>query len=140
MQQLFEKYEKDGFRILAFPCNQFGAQVRALCNVFCMPEIHGFQLQEPKDLPEIEKFVTSSFGVTFPLMDKIDVNGPSAHPLFKEMLNTSDVIAWNFHKVIRIIDCVSCHPSLLSPPSGPPIKKNLASPIFYSSLLTARAI
>ena len=120
MQQLFEKYEKDGFRILAFPCNQFGAQVRPFSIGYFGPEVSCSLLQEPKDLPAIEKFVTSSFGVTFPLMDKIAVNGPDAHPLFKEMLNANDVIGWNFHKVFCLLHlCVSIGWQHARAPVGP---------------------
>jgi glutathione peroxidase-family protein len=69
--------------VLAFPCNQFGEQ-------------------EPNPDEEIKKQVTQKFGVTFPLMSKIDVNGPKAHPLFKflkKQLGGGD-IKWNFEKFL----------------------------------------
>merc|ERR1711916_351634 len=81
LQKLHEKYNADGLEILAFPCNQFGGQ-------------------EPASLPEILKNTAADYGRTFPLQDKIDVKGPQAIPLYKEMLNTESVITWNFHKFL----------------------------------------
>lgn len=76
-----------GFSVLAFPCNQFGAQ-------------------EPGDDPAIVTFCRDSYGVTFPVFSKIEVNGPGAHPLFawlrrecRGFLGTSS-IKWNFTKFL----------------------------------------
>jgi glutathione peroxidase len=83
LQTLYNKYKDKGFVVLAFPCNQFGEQ-------------------EPNPDEEIKKQVTQKFGVTFPLMSKIDVNGPKAHPLFKflkKQLGGGD-IKWNFEKFL----------------------------------------
>lgn len=88
LQQLYNKYsEKEGLRILAFPCNQFAGQ-------------------EPGNSEEILNFV-KRYNVTFDMFEKIDVNGENAHPLWKwlkiqkggEGLVTND-IKWNFTKFI----------------------------------------
>lgn len=81
LQKLYQKYQDQGFTVLGFPCNQFGAQ-------------------EPGSADEIKTFTSGRFGVTFPLMEKIEVNGPNEHPLFsylKSATNTSKV-QWNFNK------------------------------------------
>ncbi|PNW85678.1 hypothetical protein CHLRE_03g197750v5 [Chlamydomonas reinhardtii] len=86
LQDLQDKYGKQGFVVLGFPCNQFGAQ-------------------EPGSNQTIKQFAKSNYGVTFPLMSKVDVNGPGAEPLFdwlktqKGGLLTSD-IKWNFSKFL----------------------------------------
>ncbi|KAJ9528459.1 hypothetical protein QJQ45_020346 [Haematococcus lacustris] len=64
LQATYNKYSRFGFTILGFPCNQFGQQ-------------------EPGSEAEIKSFCTSTYDVTFPLFSKVDVNGPNAHPLFK---------------------------------------------------------
>ena len=76
-----------GLRILAFPCNQFGKQ-------------------EPGDAEEIANFCKLTYDVTFPMFAKIDVNGPSAHPLYEYLkaeakgLMGSKSIKWNFTKFL----------------------------------------
>ncbi len=87
LQQLYEKYKDRGFEILAFPCNQFGAQ-------------------ESGTNEEIALFCETNFKVTFKLFDKIDVNGENAAPLFKILtkaypgiLGTKNV-KWNFTKFL----------------------------------------
>ena len=69
LQDLYKKYFNQGFEILGFPCNQFGSQ-------------------EPGTDQEIVEFCNINYDVTFPLFSKIEVNGPSAHPLFNFL--TSD--------------------------------------------------
>jgi len=81
---LYSKYEKDGLRIAAFPCNQFAGQ-------------------EPGTEPEIKKTVTEKFHVTFDMYSKIDVNGSGAHPIYKYLKMKKggtlfDAIKWNFSK------------------------------------------
>lgn len=85
LQPLYEKLEPQGFVVLAFPCNQFGGQ-------------------EPGSADEILSFV-SQYGVSFPMLAKVDVNGPNTHPLWKflkaqkgELLG--DDIKWNFAKFL----------------------------------------
>ncbi len=95
LEELYEKYKDQGFVILGFPCNQFGAQ-------------------EPGDNAEIKNFCTSTFSVTFPMMSKIDVNGESADPLYKFLKKEQggilgDEIKWNFTKFLvdregRVVD------------------------------------
>lgn len=87
LQRLYSKYNDKGFEILAFPCNQFGNQ-------------------EPGDNNEIKEFCTTNYSVTFPLFDKIDVNGDDAHPLYVFLkdkapgsLGTKS-IKWNFTKFL----------------------------------------
>ena len=64
LQELYDQYGKDAFMVLAFPCNQFASQ-------------------EPGTDEEIQNFCKLNYGVTFPVMSKIDVNGDNAHPLFQ---------------------------------------------------------
>lgn len=86
LEELYEKYKDQGFVILGFPCNQFGAQ-------------------EPGGNAEIKNFCTSTFSVTFPMMSKIDVNGDDADPLYKFLKKEKggildDYIKWNFTKFL----------------------------------------
>lgn len=87
LEKLFEGYKDRGFEVLGFPCNQFGNQ-------------------EPGDAEEIAQFCKLNFGVTFPLMAKVDVNGENASPLFDWMkgeapgLMGSKGIKWNFTKFL----------------------------------------
>lgn len=86
LEELYEKYKDQGFVILGFPCNQFGAQ-------------------EPGGNEEIKNFCTSTFSVTFPMMSKIDVNGDDADPLYKFLKKEkggilADEIKWNFTKFL----------------------------------------
>ena len=86
LEELYRKYKDRGFEILAFPCNQFGAQ-------------------EPGDAEEIQNFCTLNYDVTFPLFAKIDVNGSDADPLFEHLRAQKrglmgDRIKWNFTKFL----------------------------------------
>ena len=63
LEALYEKYTKEGFEILDFPCNQFGSQA-------------------PGTIQEIHQFCTANFNINFPQFDKIEVNGAQAHPLY----------------------------------------------------------
>ena len=87
LEALYRKFKDRGFAVLAFPCNQFGAQ-------------------EPGDAAEIASFCTVTYDVTFPLFAKIDVNGPGADPLFDRLkkdapgLMGSRGIKWNFTKFL----------------------------------------
>jgi glutathione peroxidase len=87
LQALYEKYEKDGFVIIGIPANEFGKQ-------------------EPGTNEEIEKFCTSKYSVTFPMMSKIVVKGEGIDPLYK-YLTTKETkpqpagdITWNFEKFL----------------------------------------
>jgi len=87
LEALHRKYAEKGFEVIAFPCNQFGAQ-------------------EPGDEDEIKNFCSLTYDVTFPLMAKVDVNGDSADPLWAYMkeqqagLLGSRGIKWNFTKFL----------------------------------------
>lgn len=87
LEALHEAYGNKPFQVLGFPCNQFGAQ-------------------EPGRAAEIAAFCSSTYGVKFPLFDKIEVNGPGRHPLYawlteqkKGFLGSRD-IKWNFTKFL----------------------------------------
>ncbi|MEY4268945.1 MAG: hypothetical protein RLZZ58_161 [Pseudomonadota bacterium] len=87
LEALYRDYKDRGFEVLAFPCNQFGAQ-------------------EPGDAAEIANFCSLTYDVSFPLMAKVDVNGSNADPLFTYLkkqqagfLGTSG-IKWNFTKFL----------------------------------------
>jgi glutathione peroxidase len=87
LEALYRKYQDKGFVVLGFPCNQFGAQ-------------------EPGDAAEIASFCSLTYEVDFPMMRKIDVNGPQTHPLYawlkhqKKGLLGSEGIKWNFTKFL----------------------------------------
>ena len=87
LQEIYSKYSDKDFEILAFPCNQFGAQ-------------------EPGSNEEIKEFCDINFNVSFKIFDKINVNGASASPLFKHLKNEakgvmgSEAIKWNFTKFL----------------------------------------
>jgi glutathione peroxidase len=87
LEKLQEEYSTRGFDVLGFPCNQFGAQ-------------------EPGSPEEIAEFCSTTYGVTFPMSEKIDVNGDDKHPLYAELEKTADSeghtgdIRWNFEKFL----------------------------------------
>jgi glutathione peroxidase len=85
LEAVYEKYKDQGFVILGFPCNQFGAQ-------------------EPGTDEEIKQFCTSKYFITFPLFDKIEVNGPNRHPLYVALAGENSPfpgnITWNFNKFL----------------------------------------
>lgn len=87
LEEIYKKYKDRGFEILAFPCNQFGSQ-------------------EPGTNEEIKEFCSINYDVTFPLFDKIDVNGDNAHPLYKFLTDAkpgvlgTKAIKWNFTKFL----------------------------------------
>lgn len=105
LQELYKKYNAKGLTVLGFPCNQFGAQ-------------------EPGSNTTIKKFAQSSYGVTFPLFAKVDVNGGGADPLFdwlkaqKGGIFGND-IKWNFSKFLvdREGNVVGRFPSTTTPAS-----------------------
>lgn len=87
LEELYEKFKDKGFTILGFPCNQFGAQ-------------------EPGSEQEIQQFCELNFGVKFPLMAKINVNGDDADPVYKWLKESApgilgiEMIKWNFTKFL----------------------------------------
>ena len=87
LEKMHEKYADRGFSVVGFPCNQFGEQ-------------------EPGSPDEIATFCSTTYGVTFPLSEKIDVNGDNRHPLYKQLTAVADAegvdgdIRWNFEKFL----------------------------------------
>jgi glutathione peroxidase len=87
LELLQKQYGDSGFSVLGFPCNQFGAQ-------------------EPGSNEEIAQFCSMTYGVTFPLFDKVEVNGPGRHPLYAILTETPDAeglagdVEWNFEKFL----------------------------------------
>ena len=87
LEQLHERYADRGFSVVGFPCNQFGGQ-------------------EPGSAEEIQQFCSASYGVTFPMFEKIEVNGPGRHPVYTELTALPDGegeagdIQWNFEKFL----------------------------------------
>lgn len=82
LEATYQKYKSQGLTVAGFPCNQFGKQ-------------------EPGTNEEISTFCSTKYNVTFPMFDKIEVNGPGRHPLYKELIGTGGKdIAWNFGKFL----------------------------------------
>jgi glutathione peroxidase len=87
LEKLHEHYAERGFEVLGFPCNQFMGQ-------------------EPGTADEIREFCSTTYGVAFPIFEKIDVNGANRHPLYAELEETADAdgeagdVKWNFEKFL----------------------------------------
>ena len=80
LQALHEKYAKDGFSVLGFPCNDFGGQ-------------------EPGSEADIKTFCSSRYNVSFPMFSKVAITGENKHPLFAALTSTTPV-QWNFEKFL----------------------------------------
>lgn len=91
LEALQKKYEAKGFTVIGFPCNQFGGQ-------------------EPGTAEEIQQFCSTTYGVTFPMMEKIEVNGAGRHPIYQALTPLKDPtgrngdIQWNFEKFVVSAD------------------------------------
>ena len=87
LETLHEEYRDRGFTVLGVPCNQFKGQ-------------------EPGTAEEIAEFCSATYGVTFPMTEKVDVNGADAHPLYQRLTETPDAtgtagdVLWNFEKFL----------------------------------------
>jgi glutathione peroxidase len=87
LERLQQRYTDRGFTVLGVPCNQFGGQ-------------------EPGTADEIQTFCSTTYGVSFPLLEKADVNGADRHPLYTELTRLPDTageagdISWNFEKFL----------------------------------------
>lgn len=87
LERLQERFGDKGFSVIGFPCNQFAGQ-------------------EPGTAEEIETFCSTTYGVTFPMFAKIDVNGPDRHPVYAELTRAADAqgeagdVQWNFEKFL----------------------------------------
>jgi len=91
LEKLHEKLAPRGFSVIGFPCNQFGAQ-------------------EPGTPEQIQTFCSTTYGVTFPLTEKIEVNGAGRHPIYQALTQVADAaghkgdIRWNFEKFVISAD------------------------------------
>ena len=91
LERLQKTYGDKGFSVIGFPCNQFGAQ-------------------EPGSAEEIATFCSATYGVTFPMMEKVDVNGDDRNPVYEELTAFPDAdgeagdIQWNFEKFLVSAD------------------------------------
>ncbi|WP_329136385.1 glutathione peroxidase [Streptomyces sp. NBC_01476] len=91
LERLQQRYADRGFTVLGVPCNQFAGQ-------------------EPGTAEEIQTFCSTTYGVTFPLLEKTEVNGEGRHPLYAELTQAADAegtagdIAWNFEKFLVSAD------------------------------------
>jgi len=91
LEALQKKYESKGFTVVGFPCNQFGAQ-------------------EPGSSEEIAEFCSTNYGITFPIMEKVEVNGPNRHEVYKALTPIPEAggqagdIRWNFEKFVISAD------------------------------------
>ena len=85
LESLYQKYKDEGLVVLGFPCNQFGGQ-------------------EPGTSEDIKSFCSLNYGVTFPMFEKIDVNGPNQHPLYSFLSGENSPfqgrVKWNFSKFL----------------------------------------
>jgi glutathione peroxidase len=87
LEELQKQFADRGFSVAGFPCNQFGGQ-------------------EPGSAEEIAEFCSATYGVSFPMFEKIDVNGTNRHPIYTELTQTTDSegeagdIQWNFEKFL----------------------------------------
>ncbi|MFJ9082930.1 glutathione peroxidase [Streptomyces sp. NPDC102384] len=87
LEELQKQYADRGFTVLGVPCNQFMGQ-------------------EPGTADEISEFCSATYGVTFPMTEKVDVNGEERHPLYANLVDTADAeghtgdIRWNFEKFL----------------------------------------
>jgi glutathione peroxidase len=87
LERLHERFADEGFAVVGFPCNQFGGQ-------------------EPGTADEIAEFCSATYGVDFPLFEKIEVNGPGRHPIYQQLTAVADAdgeagdVQWNFEKFL----------------------------------------
>jgi glutathione peroxidase len=87
LEALHEEYADRGFTVIGVPCNQFGGQ-------------------EPGTVEEIAEFCSATYGVTFPMTEKVEVNGAGAHPLYQRLATAPDdageagPVIWNFEKFV----------------------------------------
>ncbi|ATE57131.1 glutathione peroxidase [Actinosynnema pretiosum] len=87
LERLHAKYAPQGFSVVGFPCNQFGGQ-------------------EPGTAEEIATFCSATYGVTFPMFEKVEVNGENRHPVYEALVESADTdgaagdVQWNFEKFL----------------------------------------
>src|SRR6478672_9238292 len=91
LEQLQEQYADQGFTVVGIPCNQFGGQ-------------------EPGSSEEIAEFCSATYGVTFPMTEKVEVNGEGRHPIYDTLVQTPNEkgrtgdVRWNFEKFVLASD------------------------------------
>ena len=108
LERLQETYSARGFSVVGFPCNQFAGQ-------------------EPGSAEEIQTFCSTTYGVSFPLFEKIDVNGENRHPIYEQLTATADAegytgdIRWNFEKFLITSDGTVIRFAPLTEPEDPSI-------------------
>jgi glutathione peroxidase len=91
LEALHARLAPRGFAVIGFPCNQFGAQ-------------------EPGTAAQIQTFCSTTYGVTFPMMEKVEVNGAGRHPIYAELTKVADAeghrgdVRWNFEKFVVSAD------------------------------------
>jgi glutathione peroxidase len=91
LEELQDKYAAKGFTVLGFPCNQFGGQ-------------------EPGSAEQIEEFCSTTYGISFPMTEKVEVNGANRHPIYQQLTPIADAsghtgdIRWNFEKFLISAD------------------------------------
>ena len=101
MEELYQKYQAQGFEILAFPCNDYG-------------------MQEPGTNEEIQQFCSTRYDVSFPLFDKVHAKGSQQHPLYAELTQAvapKGEVSWNFEKFLvnKKGDVVARYKSAIAP-------------------------
>ncbi len=108
LEELQKTYSDRGFTVVGFPCNQFGAQ-------------------EPGSAEEIETFCSTTYGVTFPMMEKIEVNGDGRHAIYDDLTQVADAeghsgdIRWNFEKFLIAPDGTVTRFSPMVAPDAEPL-------------------
>lgn len=117
LEELYQKYGNENFEILAFPCSQF-------------------RDQEYSTNEEIQSFCQRNYGVTFPVMSKIDVNGPNAHPLYQYLCSSrpgllGKRINWNFTKFL--VDSNGRVVKRYSPTTPPSKLSNMIEKLLHKS-------
>ncbi|NYG54267.1 glutathione peroxidase [Nocardioides perillae] len=91
LEELHERFSGRGFTVVGLPCNQFGGQ-------------------EPGSAEEIQEFCSATYGVTFPMSEKVEVNGAERHPLYELLTRTPNEdgeagdVQWNFEKFLLAAD------------------------------------
>ncbi len=105
LENLYQKYKDQGFEILAFPCNDFGAQ-------------------EPGSNEEIAQFCETQYGISFPIFDKLHAKGPQQAPLYARLIEfgpeAGEAVGWNFEKFLinKQGDVIGRYKSSVTPDSG----------------------
>ena len=115
LEELHERFSEKGFTVLGVPCNQFGEQ-------------------EPGSAEEIAEFCSATYGVTFPMTEKVDVNGEGRHELYQLLVETPDAeghtgdIRWNFEKFLLARDgSVLARFDPMTAPDDPAVLKAIES-------------